>query len=98
MSTVDHPTHYQHPSGIECVEISRHLPHALASAFEYVWHWRHKNGVEDLRKAAWWLNDWEAQLAEIRRQRAAKAVTFGRLSPPVTIPGATVPLPLLGAL
>lgn len=58
MTAVNHPDHYQHPSGIECVDISRHLPHALASAFEYVWRWRHKNGVEDLRKAAWWLNDW----------------------------------------
>lgn len=60
VNTVNHPQHYQHPSGIECIDISRHLPHALASALEYAWRHRHKNGVEDLRKAAWWLNDWLA--------------------------------------
>lgn len=60
VSNVDHPKHYQRACGVECVEISRDLPHALASAFEYVWRWRAKGGVEDLRKAAWWLNDWLA--------------------------------------
>lgn len=49
------PERYRHPSGIECWQISQHLPHPLASAFEYVWRYREKGGLEDLRKAARWL-------------------------------------------
>lgn len=53
---VDHPNHY-HRDGVnfECVELSALLPHPIASAVEYVWRHRQKHGIEDLRKAAWWL-------------------------------------------
>lgn len=52
------PSHYRsHPSGIECIEISRHLPSDLGQALQYVWRWDTKNGVEDLRKARWFLRD-----------------------------------------
>lgn len=56
---VNHPQHYRnHPSGVECVTISEHFPHCLASAIEYIWRAGLKPGAdtdEDLRKAVWWL-------------------------------------------
>ena len=55
---VDHPKHYQHASGIECWQLSAYMPHPLASALEYVWRYEDKNGVEDLKKARWWLQCW----------------------------------------
>lgn len=56
---VNHPPHYnQHPSGIECIEIVRELPHCLGSATKYVWRYEDKSDpIEDLDKALWYLND-----------------------------------------
>lgn len=64
---VNHPKHYkQHPSGIECIEITRWMNFNLGNAFKYIWRTDHKNGVEDLRKAIWYIND------EIERLENAK--------------------------
>lgn len=53
---VSNPTHY-HRDGVdfECVELSTLFPHPIASAVEYVFRHKSKNGVEDLNKALWWL-------------------------------------------
>lgn len=62
---VNHPKHYtQHPSGIECIEITRHMGFNLGNAIKYVWRADLKNGVEDLEKAIWYIND------EIAKRRA----------------------------
>lgn len=58
---VNHPKHYNsHPSGIECIEIIRHMTFNAGSVIKYLW----RNGLKDanpplqeLRKAAWYLND-----------------------------------------
>lgn len=55
---VDHPAHYTaHPSGIECIELTRLLPFAIGNAVKYIWRWELKNGIEDLRKARWYVRD-----------------------------------------
>lgn len=53
---VSNPKYY-HREGVdfECVELSTLFPHPIASAVEYVFRYKAKNGVEDLRKALWWL-------------------------------------------
>lgn len=53
---ISDPKHY-HRDGIdfECVELSTAYPHPIASAVEYVFRHKAKNGVEDLRKAQWWI-------------------------------------------
>ena len=54
---VDNPKHYNsHPSGIECIEITRHMNFNLGNAIKYLWRTDHKNGVEDLEKCAWYLD------------------------------------------
>lgn len=62
MSTPDpinRPAHYTaHPSGIEPITISRHLPSNLGQALQYVMRHRFKGEpARDLRKAAWFLRD-----------------------------------------
>jgi hypothetical protein len=56
---VNHPPHYtSHPSGIECIEITRHLNYNRGSAVAYIWRAGSKGSeVDDLRKAVWHLND-----------------------------------------
>jgi len=58
---VNHPSHYtSHPSGVECIEITRHMNFNLGNVVKYVWRSGLKDGVvpiEDLEKAQWYLND-----------------------------------------
>ena len=53
---VNHPSHYTaHPSGIECIDITEHMSFCIGNAVKYLWRADLKNGVEDLRKAAWYI-------------------------------------------
>ena len=58
MADAINPQHYKsHPSGVQCIELARHLDFRLGNAVKYVWRAVDKNGVEDLRKAKWYLED-----------------------------------------
>ncbi len=50
---VHHPPHYTgHPSGVECIEITRHMNFCLGNAFKYIWRAGFKgNAIEDLEEA-----------------------------------------------
>lgn len=59
---VDHPAHYT-GGEIECIDAIRAALGGEAfsgflagNVLKYVWRYRCKNGVEDLRKAQWYLN------------------------------------------
>lgn len=56
---VNHPPHYKsHPSGVECIQITRHMNFNLGNAIKYIWRAGEKgNAVQDLQKAIWYLND-----------------------------------------
>ena len=56
---VNHPKHYtQHPSGVECIQITRHMKFNLGNAFKYIWRADLKNDtIEDLEKAIWYIKD-----------------------------------------
>jgi len=60
------PGHYRsHPSGVECIEITRHMNFNIGNAIKYLWrHGQKANAVEDLKKARWYLDD------EIKRLEA----------------------------
>lgn len=61
---VNHPKHYRsHESGIECIEVTRHLTNDLGNCIKYVWCCYDKGNTEqDLRKAAWYARDEAARL------------------------------------
>jgi len=56
---VNHPKHYNsHPSGIEAIEVARHMNFNLGNVLKYIWRSGHKfDRLEDLRKAQFYLND-----------------------------------------
>ncbi|AWY06533.1 nucleotide kinase [Gordonia phage Trine] len=62
---VNHPSHYtSHPSGVECLHITRHLQFCPGNAVKYVWRSDLKDGVsgdQDLLKAEFYLEDHLAQ-------------------------------------
>lgn len=59
---VNHPAHYT-SGGIECIDamqaafgVEAVKDFCLCNAFKYLCRHRNKNGVEDLKKARWYLN------------------------------------------
>ena len=58
-SSIQNPPHYnKHPSGIECIQITRHMNFNLGNAVKYIWRADLKNdAIEDLKKAAWYIQD-----------------------------------------
>ncbi len=60
-NNVDHPEHYQvfkDKSGIEPIDIARHLDFDLGNAIKYILRAGNKgNAVEDLNKAIWYIKD-----------------------------------------
>ena len=66
---VQHPSHYTH-GGIECIDAIRasmtadgFCDYCKGNIIKYIWRWRDKGGVEDLRKASVYLN-WLINAAE----------------------------------
>lgn len=55
---VNHPKHYtNHPSGVECIEITEHFNFNKGNAIKYIWRSADKGKeVEDLRKARWYID------------------------------------------
>ena len=58
IDNVNHPKHYtSHPSGIECIEIARHYCFSIGNAFKYLWRYKQKNGLQDLKKCEFYLKE-----------------------------------------
>lgn len=61
---VNHPSHYQSESGIEVIDVidafTKELNGVVAfdigNAIKYILRWKNKGGVEDLRKAVWYIS------------------------------------------
>ena len=58
---VNHPPHYtSDPSGVECIQITRHRNFNIGNAFKYLWRAGIKDDtkqIEDLKKAIFYIND-----------------------------------------
>ena len=58
---VNHPLHYTtDPSGIECIEITRHRNFNIGNAFKYLWRAGIKDEaktIQDLEKAIFYIKD-----------------------------------------
>jgi hypothetical protein len=54
---VNHPKHYQHPSGVEAIDICEELSFNVGNALKYMMRSGRKRGEEneDPKKAAWYL-------------------------------------------
>jgi hypothetical protein len=61
---VNNPKHYNNSPAhcecgrrIECIDVTRHMNFNLGNAVKYIWRYQDKNGIEDLKKAQWYIND-----------------------------------------
>lgn len=73
---VNHPRHYQSKSGLEAIDVIEAFTENLTgleatntgNVLKYMCRWKCKNGLEDLKKARWYLN----RLIERLEQRDQK--------------------------
>lgn len=79
---VNHPKHYNSSPficecgrRIECIDVTRHMNFNIGNVIKYLWRAQFKNGLEDLRKAQWYLND-AVKTAE-ESERKNYDLTFG---------------------
>lgn len=69
---VNHPPHYTSSKAycanckesIECIEIARHMSFNIGNAVKYLWRHELKGGLEDLKKAKWYIDDAIKQLED----------------------------------
>lgn len=57
--SVTNPFHYtNHPSGVECIDITQHMNFCLGNAMKYIWRagLKSDDAVQDLEKAVFYLN------------------------------------------
>jgi Protein of unknwon function (DUF3310) len=58
---VNKPKHYtSDPSGVECIDITRHRNYNIGNAIKYLWRAGLKNEdkhIEDLKKAIFYINN-----------------------------------------
>lgn len=81
---VNHPSHYNsHPSGVECITITRHCNFNIGNVIKYCW----RNGlkqeegmlnidkqIEDLKKAKFYLEDEIKRLDAIKNSNQERSV------------------------
>lgn len=69
---VNHPVHYnKNPSGVECIDVIEHMTLNTGNAVKYLWRCGEKgDAVEDLQKAAWYIN---REIERLQRQRLAES-------------------------
>ena len=60
---VSHPSHYQSKCGLEVIDVVEAFTDGLegieacdtGNIIKYMCRWKHKNGIQDLKKARWYL-------------------------------------------
>lgn len=64
IDNVNHPQHYKAPNGLEAIDVIEAFTADLngfeathtGNALKYLLRWKHKNGLEDLKKARWYIS------------------------------------------
>lgn len=87
--TVNHPTHYC-SGGLECIDAIKAATEGLTcleavctgNAMKYLWRWKKKNGVKDLRKADWYIRRLIREMEEPPKNALERSAmrTSGRLA------------------
>lgn len=67
---VQRPAHYNQ-SDIECIDaikasmtLAEFQSYLKGNVLKYLWRYRHKNGLEDVKKAQWYINRLAAELED----------------------------------
>lgn len=71
---VNHPAHYE-TGKFECFDVMLEclgqevvLDFCIGNAFKYLYRHRNKNGIEDVKKAQWYINKWIQIIEELNNE------------------------------
>ena len=71
---INHPKHYTNSGAvcscgkpIECIDAVESMSFVEGNIIKYVWRHKDKNGVEDLKKARWYI-DWLIRKYNVERE------------------------------
>jgi hypothetical protein len=75
---VDHPPHYQSETGLEVIDVIEAFAFDLkgieatdtGNILKYMCRWKGKNGLEDLKKARWYLNHLIDHVEKLEKENA----------------------------
>ena len=64
------PKHYKSDKGLECIDCIEGVVEGLTgieatdtgNIIKYIWRWKNKDGVNDLKKAQWYINHFIAHV------------------------------------
>lgn len=81
---VSHPSHYQTASGLEAIDVIEAFTDGLngieavdtGNAIKYILRWKHKNGVQDIEKAIWYLTHLLSVLKNKEFNKPTESETF----------------------
>ncbi len=81
---VNNPKHYtEHPSGVECIQITEHMGFCLGNAIKYIWRADLKgDAIEDLQKAVWYIKREVARREKLAEAAAMAAAQNAAHQPP----------------
>lgn len=70
---VEHPAHYLN-NGLECIDAMAAtqgkeavMDFCLCNAFKYLWRHKSKNGIEDIKKAKWYIDKYLEMSGEAKK-------------------------------
>ena len=74
---VKHPPHYQSETGLEVIDVIEAFTSDLqgieatdtGNIIKYICRWKHKNGVQDLEKAKWYLEHLISRVKEKENEK-----------------------------
>ena len=75
---VNHPSHYQSESGLEVIDVIRAFTSDMtgmeavdtANVIKYICRWKNKNGLQDLKKAMWYLQHLIDHVDKLEKENA----------------------------
>lgn len=73
---VNHPSHYKSATGLEAIDVIEAFTFDLkgieatdtGNIIKYICRWKNKNGLQDLRKAQWYLNHLIAHVEKMEKE------------------------------
>ena len=76
MDNVNHPKHYKSETGLEAIDVIEAFTFDLkgieavdtGNVLKYMCRWNNKNGLEDLKKARWYLNHLIDHIENIQKE------------------------------
>lgn len=79
------PAHYKERTSIECIDAmimtfgaKRTAEYCVQNAYKYVWRYKYKNGLEDLKKAEWYLDKFDELVIRCETKFTADGVAEKR--------------------